>query len=145
MKMASIQPEVLAANLQAASIPDEPTPAPAKTGGGVMAFLGLKPQAAPLVPATRKRVGIPHGVDGVRIHAKRIHVNKETKQVAYCNSFGYEALGTVPIGDDEPYPQMATTNVTCNVPRTGYYNATLVVSVNGAIAVDIQELQPVNA
>lgn len=88
------------------------------------------------------RRGIPHGVENVLIRARNVRVMDRGQSIAYCNSHSYEALETVPPGDEGQYPQEGVTDVACKVPRDGFYDVLMRVSVNGTMHVRIEQFEP---
>jgi len=119
--LSSIQPQVLEANLKRATVPtappvEEPVAEPAgalasavgavaRVAGGV--FRRPAPAAAKLSPQ-----GVPHGAVNVPVRMRNVRICNNGRGIAYCNSFGYEALAVVPKGDGMPYPPMPKRSVT---------------------------------
>lgn len=132
MKVASVQPERLIEGLRKAVVVEFPVPSlPAR----VFAFIMGK--------ESRMRIGVPHGVENVRVSARNVVLDPVKNEIAYCDSFGYITESEVAAGDGQPYPETVESEVACVVSRRGYYDVKMQVSVNGSVTAKILEAVPV--
>ena len=134
MQTRTIQPERLVEELQRAKIPrTRPRSRVLAIGFSVL---------NKLLPS---RIGIPHGVGDLAVRAGNVYIDPLRNEVAFCFSRNYQALGSVPKPDGQPYPNSGTarTEVMCHVPLPGYYDVVMKVSVNGAVTTKIESATPV--
>jgi len=150
-RMKAIQPEKLVANLKTAARPHQrPVPKPQinKVVQAVTTIFLAIPYVGQfarmlyeLLLAPKPQTGIPHGVENLRVRAHNVGVRGG--EIVFCHSRDYQALGHVPDADGYPYPCNPQTVEVQALPPDGYYNAVMRVSVNGSVAVTIEEFENV--
>lgn len=110
------------------------------TGALKSLFGGNQPKMQP-VPSSQN-VGIPHGVHNLRMRARSFQVYNNGRAVAFCRTYGYEALEPATAGDNEPYPVETEVFASCAMPKDGFYDAIFRISLNGTKRVVIEKFEP---
>lgn len=98
---------------------------------GLFSFAPIVPFAwrnliSPVKP--QPRIGIPYGVESLRMRAKMVRIKEKGKVLAYCQTHDYTAEVQVPPGDLW-FPNGLETHVICPIPKDGHYNMEFRVSI----------------